>query len=50
MLLDLTNKSKYSAYIDYAVNSLKNGNIIGFPTETVYRLGANASNKSAIKN
>ena len=35
--------------IDYAVNKLKDGGIVGIPTETVYGLGCNALNKSSVK-
>ena len=31
-----------------AANSLKQGNLVAFPTETVYGLGADASNKDAV--
>jgi L-threonylcarbamoyladenylate synthase len=31
-----------------AANSLKQGNLVAFPTETVYGLGADATNKSAV--
>jgi L-threonylcarbamoyladenylate synthase len=31
-----------------AANSLKHGNLVAFPTETVYGLGADASNKDAV--
>ena len=35
--------------IDYAVNKLKDGGIVGIPTETVYGLGCNALNESSVK-
>lgn len=47
-LLDLRNESRYSTYINDAIIALKNGRIVGFPTETVYGLGANAIDNSAI--
>ena len=31
------------------INCLKNGNVAGLPTETVYGLGGNAYKKSSIK-
>ena len=31
------------------INELKNGNVVGLPTETVYGLGGNAYQKNAIK-
>ncbi len=34
----------------YAANLIKNGNVIGIPTETVYGLGADATNEDAVKN
>ena len=34
--------------INRAVNSLRGGNIVSFPTETVYGLGADATNSGAI--
>ena len=35
--------------IYYAVNKLKDGGIVGIPTETVYGLGCNALNESSVK-
>jgi len=46
--LNLNNESEYATCIKEAVTSLKNGKIVGFPTETVYGLGANANDDSAI--
>ena len=34
--------------ISQAVKELTNGNLISFPTETVYGLGADATNEKAI--
>ena len=34
--------------LDVAANTLKAGNLVAFPTETVYGLGADATNKAAI--
>ena len=47
-LLSLANKQQYWNYINEAVRSLKRGEVIAFPTETVYGLGANADDKDAI--
>lgn len=38
-----------SESIKQAVNHLKNGHLVAFPTETVYGLGADASNPEAVK-
>ncbi len=38
-----------SAVINEAVQSLRNGGLVAFPTETVYGLGADAKNPEAIK-
>ncbi|HEV8378562.1 MAG TPA: L-threonylcarbamoyladenylate synthase, partial [Tepidisphaeraceae bacterium] len=37
------------AEIDQAVQILRNGGLVAFPTETVYGLGADATNEQAIK-
>ena len=37
------------AAIEYAVHLLKQGRLVAFPTETVYGLGADASNPDAVK-
>ena len=42
------NLKKYKNKIDLAVNSLRNGKLIIFPTETVYGIGALGSDKKAI--
>ncbi|MGR3180007.1 MAG: L-threonylcarbamoyladenylate synthase [Candidatus Anammoxibacter sp.] len=47
-ILDLADKSKYSSFLENASRSLKDGKIIAFPTETVYGLGANAEDPTAI--
>jgi len=36
--------------LGYAVDIIKNGGLVAFPTETVYGLGANALNSEAVKN
>ena len=38
-----------AANITHAVETLRAGGLVGFPTETVYGLGADASNEAAIK-
>ena len=38
-----------SEHIELAVQCLKNGGLVGMPTETVYGLGADASNPEAVK-
>ncbi|MDD2660370.1 MAG: L-threonylcarbamoyladenylate synthase [Methylococcales bacterium] len=37
------------AAIDFAVNLLRQGRLVAFPTETVYGLGADASNPDAVR-
>ena len=37
------------AAIEYAVNLLRQGRLVAFPTETVYGLGADASNPDAVR-
>ncbi|MCX8129571.1 MAG: L-threonylcarbamoyladenylate synthase [Clostridia bacterium] len=39
-----------SARLRYAANILKNGGLVAFPTETVYGLGANALDETAVRN
>ncbi len=36
--------------IDQAAQAIKNGQLVAFPTETVYGLGADATNEDAVKN
>ena len=38
-----------SAVINEAVQTLRDGGLVAFPTETVYGLGADAKNPEAIK-
>lgn len=47
-LLDLTDKLKYTEYINEAKAALKFGKIVAFPTETVYGLGVNANDAQAV--
>ena len=35
--------------LKYSAELIKNGEIVAFPTETVYGLGADATNESAVK-
>jgi len=39
-----------SAKIREAANTIKNGGLVAFPTETVYGLGANGLDEKAVKN
>lgn len=43
------NDSKIIDILSPAINELINGDVVAFPTETVYGLGANALNKEAIE-
>ena len=45
----ILNKNEMKININKAQKILKNGDLVIFPTETVYGLGGNASNKNAIK-
>ena len=36
--------------IDQAAAAIKRGELVAFPTETVYGLGADATNEDAVKN
>ena len=36
------------AYIECAINSLRDGNIIVYPTDTLYGFGVDATNTDAI--
>ncbi|MBI3153543.1 MAG: threonylcarbamoyl-AMP synthase [Chloroflexi bacterium] len=38
----------YALSIEEAANALRNGNLVAFPTETVYGLGANADDTEAV--
>ncbi|MDH5465104.1 MAG: L-threonylcarbamoyladenylate synthase, partial [Thiovulaceae bacterium] len=44
----MNQSSKFSKHIDQAVRVLKKGGLVAFPTETVYGLGADASNSKAV--
>ena len=45
----ILNKNNIEIYIKKAQNILKNGDLVIFPTETVYGLGGNATDGNAIK-
>jgi L-threonylcarbamoyladenylate synthase len=47
--LSMTGESKIASDIDHANTLLRAGELVAFPTETVYGLGADASNASAVK-
>ena len=44
MILEFTKEN-----IEFCAKKLKNGDVVSFPTETVYGLGANALNENAVK-
>ena len=45
----ILNKNDVKTNIKKAQNILKNGDLVIFPTETVYGLGGNATDENAIK-
>lgn len=47
--MPLTQHAKLEADIAAAVDALRRGDVIGLPTETVYGLGADASNPAAVR-
>lgn len=46
---DPTDVTIHAQYIDHAVAILRAGGLVAFPTETVYGLGADAENESAVR-
>ncbi|WBU30946.1 L-threonylcarbamoyladenylate synthase [Rhodopseudomonas palustris] len=48
MMLDLITKRLTAADADKAARALRGGGLVAFPTETVYGLGADASNAEAV--
>lgn len=48
-IYDLNDKKEYEEGIISAAEAVKNGGIVVFPTETVYGLGADATNTLAVK-
>ena len=46
--LDISNPVKFSLAIEEAVDCLKNGGVIVYPTDTVYGLGCDALNAEAV--
>ncbi|HHT9153873.1 MAG TPA: L-threonylcarbamoyladenylate synthase [Candidatus Hypogeohydataceae bacterium YC40] len=49
-LLDVRDKNKYWEYLNEAAEAIRVGEIVAFPTETVYGLGVNAQLEEAVKN
>lgn len=48
-VVDVRNQNLYWSYIEAAAQSLKNGEIVAFPTETVYGLGVYKDNADAVE-
>ena len=48
-VIDIIPGNPDQRYIDLAVNNLRNGGILCYPTDTVYGLGASIKNKGAIE-
>ncbi len=49
-LLDLKDKDRYWGYLEEAAKAIKAGEVVAFPTETVYGLGVNGQLERAVKN
>ena len=49
LVLNLTDQSKMEDYLQEAADWIKQGELVAFPTETVYGLGADALNSQAIQ-
>jgi L-threonylcarbamoyladenylate synthase len=49
IILSVDSIKPESAKIEKAVEMLKSGNLVAFPTDTVYGIGADAFNKSAVE-
>ncbi|MDI6759825.1 MAG: L-threonylcarbamoyladenylate synthase [Candidatus Brocadiaceae bacterium] len=49
-LLDVKDKGRYQEYLREAAEALRSGEVVAFPTETVYGLGVNAQDEKAVKN
>jgi L-threonylcarbamoyladenylate synthase len=49
-LLDVRDSESYWGHLQEAAEALRKGEIVAFPTETVYGLGVNAEDEKAVKN
>ncbi|MCP4365581.1 MAG: threonylcarbamoyl-AMP synthase [Planctomycetes bacterium] len=47
-ILDTLDTSHYRGYLNAAAEALNRGELVAFPTETVYGIGANAQNEEAV--
>lgn len=48
IILNVKDRERYWNYIEAAAQALRDGELVAFPTETVYGLGANKDNAKAI--
>ncbi len=48
-LLDVRDRARYWEYLKEAAEALRSGEMVAFPTETVYGLGVNAQMEEAVK-
>ncbi|MFN3466764.1 MAG: L-threonylcarbamoyladenylate synthase [Candidatus Brocadiales bacterium] len=48
-LLNVKDKARYLEYLKEAAEALRSGEVVAFPTETVYGLGVNAQDEKAVK-
>jgi L-threonylcarbamoyladenylate synthase len=48
-IIDITKKENIREAIESAVNSLKNGEIFIYPTDTIYGIGCDSDNKAALE-
>ncbi|MBM4055411.1 MAG: threonylcarbamoyl-AMP synthase [Planctomycetes bacterium] len=48
-VLNVQNQDRYRLHIETAARSLRNGEIVAFPTETVYGLGIHKDNAGAVE-
>ncbi|CAG0942180.1 partial Threonylcarbamoyl-AMP synthase, partial [Candidatus Brocadiaceae bacterium] len=49
IVLNLKDQNLYSKHIELAAQALKGGELVVFPTETVYGLGAHRDNAKAVE-